>query len=270
MSVLRYADDAARGGLTLVNYLDNLTRSAPEAKQAVRQVLDSIQYNVPENILPIDLIASGRLSSGDMTRLLAAREGAGSTFVDYAKDVHTLARLSPEELAEIAKYRNSPEWVPRAHLVEEDYAKNYFANNPEAKLLYPRIRPSEVPLMSDAIREMSVRSMLARDYDLDTPLTVFRDYNYMGVPSYSPGALSVTTNPRMKSSHLRLVQAPSGKSKKRIAFTAKPRDVLTDASIQNVKIADEEELQFLRENLNRITSLNSDEQAIELIRRGMA
>lgn len=248
MSKAEAAKAVGKGGLTLVNYLADLARSAPEAQSTIRRVVGGITQNVPENILPIDLIASGRLTPDSLGALLRARQEAGSNFVDYAKTVHNLARKSPEELTAIAQ--SGRKFGRQADLVPDDYVPG-----PREWSL---VRQGEVPAVSDAIREMSVRSMLARGYDPDKPLTVFRDYDFMDDPGYVSGALSVSPNPGAM------------QSDRFISFYARPRDVLTDYRIQTNEIGGEQELQFLRENLDRITALNSYEQAMELVRRGLA
>ena len=265
MSVLRYADDAARGGRTLVNYLSKINSSAPEAKESITDTLDFLTRELAEetttagiDLLPIDLIASGRLSTSDLAKILLVRHKKGQEFVDYAKTIHNLARRTPEELAQMVI--SGPRPGRQVNLIS---TKDFVAAPPEDYL--STVLPHQVPVISDAIREMSLRALQRRGVDLDKPITVFRDYNYMGRPGDTSGALSVSQDLNGLT-----VYTASQSPAKKVAFRARPRDILTHFDIQRNPLMGEKEMQFYREDLDRMLALDRYGQAMELVRRGLA
>jgi hypothetical protein len=174
------------------------------------QAMDTYKFmaeNMESDIVPALTIARGDLSP-EASATLVGLLGQPKIFPDYAKDIHNLAAAGdPAAMRVLFENGEVPQDL-REYLdaVSGLYTVDSAARIRAAGKIEPDVlgyfEPEDIPGVSSAIREASVRSLLREpDASLGRSIALFRNNNFLvDAPGRTRGVLSYTTTPEFLAS----------------------------------------------------------------------
>jgi len=207
-----------------------VVRGVRNGRDAAMDTYNFMAENIDPDLVPALTIARGNLSP-EASATLVGLFGQPKIFPDYAKDIHNLAAAgdpaamrvlletgeAPQNLREYLDAVNGLYTVDRSARIRE-------ATGGIEPDVFGYFEPEEIPGVSSAIREASVRSLLREpDASLHKSIALFRNNNFLvDVPGRTRGALSYTTTPEF------LASAYQMNPEDFLPYRARISDVLTN------------------------------------------